>query len=219
MKGIILSDMKKSIPVLLFTVFLIIMITACDSKPEQPQDLTPPPGTEATPSPAVNDASPEPQNPAGTDPGSDDGTPDEPPAPDVFIFSLGGFDIDMNENISFVVGKLGEPIGIMVLPSCAFDGDDRIYRYPGAELYTYPIGEEDFIHTVSFYDDTIRTAEGGVRLGSKLQAVLDAYGDNYEFDAGLYKFIRGKTTLEFLVSDDIVIGITHRYKLDDMAWN
>jgi len=230
MKGIILQEMRKFLPILLIAVFLISLITvltACGSNPEQPQVSSPPPETENTPPPVGNDVNREPQGPGGNDPGnspgnnpgSDELNPTPPPLPDVFFFSLGNYVIDMNENISYVIERLGEPLGIMVLPSCAFDGDDRIYRYPGAELYTYPIGEEDFIHTVSFYDDTIRTAEGGIRLGSRLQAVLDAYGGNYEFDAGMYKFIRGKTSLEFLISDEMVIGITYRYIIDDMAWN
>jgi len=218
--------MRKFLLILLFAVSLIVLMTvftACGSNPEQPQGSNPPPETGNTPAPANNDDNREPQgtgdNSTGNDPGNDELIPTPPPLPDVFFFSLGNHVIDMNENISFVIEKLGDPLGIMVLPSCAFDGDDRIYRYPGAELYTYPIGEEDFIHTVSFYDDTIRTAEGGIRLGSRLQAILDAYGDNYEFDAGMYKFIRSNTSLEFLVSDDMVIGITYRYKIDDMAWN
>jgi len=223
MKGIVSPDMRKLILILLFTLFLITILTACNSNPVQPEDSNSPPQTGNTPVPSGTDDSRDPQNPVANNPGSNGETPDEtptpPPVPDVFFFALGNLVIEMNENISFVIDKLGEPLGVMVLPSCAFDGDDRIYRYPGAELYTYPIGEEDFIHTVSFYDDTIRTAEGGVRLGSKLQAILDAYGDNYEFDAGLYKFTRGKTSLEFLVSDDMIIGITYRLNLDGMAWN
>jgi hypothetical protein len=119
----------------------------------------------------------------------------------------------MDENIADVIERIGEPLGEFEAPSCAFDGIDRIFSYPGIQIYTYPAGETDHIHTIGFFDDSVRTSEGGVRLGSTVQAVLDAYGDNYSYETGMYKFSRGLTSLEFLTEDDFVIGITYRLDL------
>jgi len=146
-------------------------------------------------------------------------TPDEPDveeqqAPPVFFFKIGDTVVDLNEDITYVINAAGEPIGVLELPSCAFEGMDRVFRYPGADLYTYPVGDDDFVYNIAFFDDSIRTAEGGIRLGSSLQAVLDAYGNDYSLDTGMYTFTRGLTVLEFLVDDDTVIGITYRFLVD-----
>ena len=131
-----------------------------------------------------------------------------------FAFKMGDVLIEMNQNITDVIDKLGEPLGVFEAPSCAFDGIDRIYSYPGVQLYTYPVGDEDFIHTIGFFDDSIKTTEGGIRLGSTLQAVLDAYGDDYEYDTGMYTFARGRTRLEFLIEDDTVIGLSYGFIIE-----
>ena len=47
-----------------------------------------------------------------------------------------------------------------------------------------------------------------------LQNVFDIYGEDYSYETGLYRFTRGLTVLEFLVEDDIVMGITYRLLLD-----
>jgi len=153
--------------------------------------------------------------------GSDENNGDSPPVttenpqnPSVFSFKFGDVVIEMNENMSNVIGKLGEPLGVLEAPSCAFDGTDRIFSYPGVQIYTYPVDDDDFIHTIGFFDDSVYTTEGKIRLGADIQDVIDVYGDNYKYETGMYTFTRGSTFLEFLVDDDIVIGITYRYDLN-----
>ena len=146
------------------------------------------------------------------DPGADDTAPvedAEPEEPPLFALKVGNFPIEMDQNINEVLAALGEPQGVFVAPSCAFDGEDRIFQYPSVQIHTYPKGDDDFVHTISLRDDTIRTTEGRIYLGSNLQSVIDAYGDDYEHDSGMYTYTRGPTTLEFFVEDDTVIGITY----------
>ena len=136
----------------------------------------------------------------------EDVEPDEPP---LFALKVGDFLIEMDQNIEEVLAALGEPQGVFVAPSCAFDGEDRIFQYPSVQIHTYPKGDDDFVHTISLRDDTVRTTEGRIYLGSSLQSVLDAYGDDYEHESGMYTYKRGPTTLEFFVEDDTVMGITY----------
>ena len=136
------------------------------------------------------------------------------PVPDVFSFTYKDVIIELNSNISDILGALGEPSSILESPSCAFDGIDRIYSYPGIQIYTYPVGDDDFIHTIGFFTDAVSTTEGKIFLGNNSQAVIDAYGPDHTYETGMYRYTRGKTVLEFLVEDDIVIGITYRYLLD-----
>jgi len=212
----------KKLPVILL-VFLILSftLTACSGEPETPDDPGVPSGVENPPPPNTSDNN-DPQTPpqsGNNDPGSENGTPEAPPpVPTVFFFKIGDTVVDLNEDINNIIAGAGEPIGILELPSCAFDGMDRVFRFPGTDLYTYPVGDNDFVYNIAFFDDTVRTAEGGIRLGASLQSVLDAYGDDYSFDSGMYTFTRGKTTLEFLTNNDIVIGIAYRYDVEDLNW-
>jgi len=109
--------------------------------------------------------------------------------------------------------KLGEPLGVFEAPSCAFDGIDRIFSYPGIQIHTYPKGDDDYVHTISLRDDSVRT-QGGICLGLSPNVVVLAYGDDYELENGMYTYTRGLTTLEFFVEDDMVIGITYGLILD-----
>jgi len=132
----------------------------------------------------------------------------------VFSFKMGDVLIEMDEDISQIIAGLGEPLGILEAPSCAFDGTDRIFSYPGIQIYTYPKDGADHIHTIGFFDDSVVTTEGKIRLGTNIQSVFDTYGNDYRYETGMYTFTRGKTVLEFLVNDDNIIGITYRYLLD-----
>ena len=140
--------------------------------------------------------------------------PTPPQVPAVFSFKMGDILIELDEDISYIIAGLGEPMGIMEQPSCAFEGTDRIFSYPGIQIYTYPKNGADHIHTIGFFDDSVVTTEGKIRLGSNIQSVFDTYGNDYRYETGMYTFTRGKTVLEFLVSDDNIIGITYRYLLD-----
>ena len=203
---------------LLFFILIILSVflfTACGGDTAgvvpDPQD---PPQEAGDPDVSGSNEPDAPKDSDDTSSPDDSSVEDGPQIPAVFFFKMGDVIIDMNQNIDYVISNVGEPLGIFEAPSCAFDGIDRIFSYPGLQLYTYPHGDDDLIHTIGFFDDSVRTAEGGIRLGAKLQAVTDAYGDDYVVDTGMYKFTRGSTSLEFLIDDDMVIGITYGYKIE-----
>jgi len=210
--------MKKQASIILVFIFAVFVIAACSTEGES-DHLTGPQ------TPQQGDAAPNTSDNIDNDDGEhqqDNGesqvsTDDIPQVRGVFSFRLGDVIIEMDESISHVIERIGEPIDVFEAPSCAFEGMDRIYVYPGGvQLYTYEKGGSDHIHTIAIVDDTdisIRTIEGGVRMGSSLQDVLEAYGTDFELDSGMYTFTRGLTVLEFLVVDDIVELITYRFLL------
>jgi len=204
--------MKRAFYVAIIIVFATLALVACG---DSGRDDLPPPMVQYVPEDTPASA----QQPSGDnaetpDTSGDTDVVDEPEAPAAFFFKIGEAVVELNENITYVIADAGQPIGELELPSCAFDGMDRVFRYPGADLYTYPVGNDDFVYNIAFFDDTVRTAEGGLRLGSNLQAVLDAYGDDFSYDSGMYTFTRGLTVLEFLVADETVIGITYRFLVE-----
>ena len=155
----------------------------------------------------------EPSSPAGENE-PDVSVENEPVVSDTFFFKMGDFVVEMDQDIDHVINNVGEPLGRFEAQSCAFDGMDIIFSYPGIQIYTYPAGAGNYIHMIGFFDDTVRTAEGNIRLGTRIQNVFDVYGEDYSYETGLYRFTRGLTVLEFLVEDDIVMGITYRLLLD-----
>jgi len=133
---------------------------------------------------------------------------------DGFALEVNGFLIEMDQDINYVLEALGEPLGEFVAPSCAFDGEDRIFQYPSIQIHTYPVGDYDRVHTISLRDDNIRTSEGGIRLGASFEDVIAAYGDDYEQDFNIHRFMRNRTKLEFYIQDGVVLGITFGLIID-----
>lgn len=125
-----------------------------------------------------------------------------------FEFVYNNVTIPMNVDVTQVLEKLGDSNDYFEAPSCAFQGLDKIYYYPGFELSTYPSEDKDFISSVNFLDDSV-TTDKGIYLGSSLEEVLAAYGDDYTETNGSYIYTKGDTKLTFIIEDGFVAGITY----------
>ncbi|MBH1939813.1 hypothetical protein I5677_02755 [Mobilitalea sibirica] len=125
-----------------------------------------------------------------------------------YPFEFGDVTIHMNTNAASVIEALGEPVEYFEAESCAFKGLDKIYYYNGFELSTYPMESEDFISSVNFLDDSVSTTEG-IYLGSTLEEMLAAYGNDYTQEMGMYIYTLGETELNFLVEDGVITAITY----------
>ena len=190
-------------------MLLIFALTSCgDAELEDAVETPDVPEIEApvaadTPSPA------ETPDPGDTPDDNGDAADEPPPAiEEDFAFAYGDFIIMMDQDINEILEALGEPLGIFEAPSCAFDGIDIIFRFPGIQIHTYPRDDGDFVHTISLRDDSVKTMEG-IYLGDGPDKVFDRYGSDYEAEFDMYTFTRGMTTLSFVIEDDIVVAITY----------
>jgi len=207
--------MKKLVLLLVLIIIATFALAACGGQTEDsPAQTTIVTGDGNVDSDAGQGD--EPSEPEGSDDNDNVNlVEDDAHSPDAFVFTFRDVVIEMNKNVTYVINQLGEPDGVFEAPSCAFDGIDRIFAYGTAiQIYTYPLGDNDYIHTVAFFDDTVRTTDGRIRLYDTVEAVINAYGDDYEYDTGMYTFTRGRTVLEFLTADGVVIGISYRYLID-----
>ena len=132
----------------------------------------------------------------------------EPPLS--FSFEARNVAIVMGAPASPAIDALGEPLSYFEAPSCAFDGIDKIYYFPGFELYTYPVDGEDFILSVNLTDDNVTTKEG-VYLGMSRENMLDAYGSDYILNHEQYIYTRGDSTLSFLIDNGEIAVIIYNY--------
>ena len=93
-------------------------------------------------------------------------------------------------------------------PSCAFQGMDMFYVFPGFELSTYPLEDSHYISTIDFIDDTV-TTEKGLYIGSTLDDVIDKYGVGFEQSGSIYTYKSGDTSISFAINNDTVENITY----------
>ncbi len=139
--------------------------------------------------------------------GSGDGSSassDEPAAGgDGYTFTSGSTVIAMNEDASAVVEELGEADDYFESESCAFEGLDKVYSYPGFQLNTYPVDDKDYVLSVVFMDDTVSTDEG-ISIGSTKDEVTEAYGDPSSESATELVYEKGDTELKIGLDGDSV---------------
>lgn len=125
-----------------------------------------------------------------------------------YSFEDSGVNVYMNTDVVSVIDTLGEALHYFEEESCAFKGLDKTYAYPGFEITTYPLDGKDYISTVYLTDDTVSTPEG-VYIGSTVDDMIEAYGNDYTETSGSYTYIKGDSKLQFIVADDEILSITY----------
>lgn len=109
----------------------------------------------------------------------------------------------------FDQSALGECAGVSEVPSCAFDGTDRVYDYGTFELTAYVDGKEERIYSIYFIDPNLPTTEG-LCMGDTLEDVKSLYGEDCEQVGTSYDYTRGDTVLSVITQNDVVVGIEYR---------
>ena len=115
---------------------------------------------------------------------------------------------DLTPNAVFTQADFGEPQQFSEIPSCAFEGTDKVYNYGSFEVTTYKDGDQEKVYSVYFIDDQIATPEG-VKIADDISAMTNAYGENYVQNESQYVYTSGNVELEFLVENDVITSITY----------
>ena len=116
---------------------------------------------------------------------------------DGFTFTSGSTVIEMNADASAVVDELGEADDYFESESCAFEGLDKVYTYPGFQLNTYPADDKDYVLSVVFMDDTVST-------DSTKDEVTEAYGEPESESSTEMVYAKGDTELTVGLDGDSV---------------
>ena len=125
-----------------------------------------------------------------------------------FAFKFDGNTITMNMASGELLEKLGEPISLFEAPSCAFDGMDKIYSYPGFELHNYTANDKDYVSAVILKDDSVSTEEG-VYIGESKDKVLETYGEDYKDEDGSYAYYKADSKLRFIFEENEIVSIEY----------
>ncbi len=152
-------------------------------------------------------------NKNGVNPGQeanqkDDTAKDTPKEPSGYAFKHNDVSVYMNTDVEPVIEALGEPLHYFEAESCAFKGLDKTYTYAGFEITTYPLDEKDYISAINLMDDTVATPEN-VYLGSTVDEMIAAYGEDYTESSGSYTYAKDASKIQFIVMNDEIIAITY----------
>ena len=124
-----------------------------------------------------------------------------------WYFDLDGVKIFMNAPAAPVLSALGEAKSSYEAPSCAFDGMDVVYSYPGFDLLTFSNGGDAIVSGVVLRDDTVTTVEG-LFIGSDTAAVENTYG-KVEDGANNIRVQKGNCELLVILTDGYVSSIQY----------
>ena len=130
-----------------------------------------------------------------------------------YIFTYDGVDVSVNEDISAVLAKLGEPVSYYEAASCAFEGLDKIYTYASFQIDTYPSNGADMLASIYFLDDLVETPEG-ITLNMSKQDMIAAYGEPTSIEGTEHIYEKGNGTLRFIIVNDEIISIEYRTNVD-----
>lgn len=132
-----------------------------------------------------------------------------------YEFKSGETVIAMGAEAAPVIKALGKPSkNVFEVDSCAYQGKDKVYTYGGFELSTYPADGKECIASVYLTDDSVATPEG-IKLGSKAQDVVNAYGKDYnkeEEKLGTYFYSTDTADLRIYTTKGVVDGIEYLVK-------
>lgn len=185
-------DMKKTAVIWLSVLFSVFLFTSCAQKEENGGMI----------SDAAQDQREDAQQEA-----EQEETRQEETQQEAFTFVVNGISIPLDDESADLVDKLGD-YEYFEAPSCAFQGLDKIYTYHGFTLYTYEADGIDHVLSVVLTDDSVTTPEG-IAIGSGIDEVIAAYGDDYTTSGSAYVYTKGKTTLSFIMENDLVSSIEY----------
>ena len=124
-----------------------------------------------------------------------------------WVFKKGDVTIELNAPADPVIQALGAAKNTYEAPSCAFDGMDVIYVYPGFEVLTYSNDSGAVISGVVLRDDTVTTVEGAC-IGMSQTDVENLYGQKASGVSSL-QVDKGNCSLLFIFSDGAVSSIQY----------
>lgn len=127
-----------------------------------------------------------------------------------WFFKKGDVTIELNAPSEPIIQALGTAQNTYEAPSCAFDGMDVIYVYPGYEVLTYANDEKSVISGVVLRDDTVATPEGAY-IGMSQTDVENLYGQKAAGVSSL-QIDKGNCTLLFIFTDGNVSSIQYNMK-------
>lgn len=130
-----------------------------------------------------------------------------PKGEDRYICELdNGMAIELGASAEGVLSSLGAPQNVAEAPSCVHEGMDRIYSFNGFSVTTSPDGKgTDRVSEVALTSDAV-LLKNGISIGSPLDAVKAAFGENYTEQFGVLQYITDTVKISIVLDDDSCVS-------------
>ena len=122
---------------------------------------------------------------------------------DGYVFTYKGYDIVMGSEAQQYIDAFGEPDDEFEAASCAGQGMDRIYSYPGFFLYTREENGVSIVDAVQIKDSI--TDYNGAHVGDKIEDVKAIFGEPADDWGYGFSYASGNTELRFFCEDGATI--------------
>ncbi len=188
--------MKKLIALILVLV-LTLSLSACQEKPADNTTKAPEATQDATP------GSTETTGAVQTDPATTTTAPNS--VSYAFVFE----NQELIPGAAFDAAALPEAAFVYEVPSCAFEGTDKVYNYQTFELTAFDDGTGPVIYSIFLVDANTPTTEG-LYLGDDISRVTELYGQDCQIDGAQYAYIGDGMMLVILIQNDFVTSIEYR---------
>ena len=129
-----------------------------------------------------------------------------------YVFIADDTEFVIGEDPTDSINKLDAKSDTFEAPSCAMQGEDKIYTYSGFTLAVHSDSKREPLKLMSILltDDSVQTAEG-IYIGSTREDVENTYGEQKE-KGSEYVYKKGVMELSFIFAKDKVVSIEYREK-------
>lgn len=124
-----------------------------------------------------------------------------------YTFEANGVKFTTGDKTQVALDALGEYNETLSAPSCAFEGEDTVYKYDGVEIYSYDKNGEEYISGIFLLEDT--STPEGLKIGSSKEDMIKLYGEDFTENIGSYTYNDGKTNFIVVINDDKVVSISY----------
>lgn len=113
--------------------------------------------------------------------------------------------VSLNDDMSVVLEKLGEPSNYSESKSCLFEGMDKTYNYSHLTIITYPDGDKDYVYSISLDSKDILYG-GPLQVGDDASKISESYS-NVEETPVASIIDQGKYSITYYLNADKIEGI------------
>lgn len=126
-----------------------------------------------------------------------------------YRFSHNGFEIAPGSKVDSALLAFGDDYDRMEVASCAYQGVDIVYTYPGFTLYAYTDAGVEYINVIEVTNSLIDC--GGISVGDSLKKARDLYGEPTVGDDFGVLYHDGKTELQISTNgEDTIVAIVYK---------
>ena len=126
------------------------------------------------------------------------------------MFNFNGKTVQLNEDMTSVLSKLGNAKKVTSAQSCHGEGEDKRYEYNGFYVDTYPSGGKDKVIGVTITSGL--STPKGVSVGDSEAKVIEKYGSGFKKIGKFMSYVSGNKSLMFFMNNGKVVEID--YNLD-----